>query len=58
MIVKHHDLIIGRKANVAFDARAQIERSTESCKAIFGNAGAVEPAMCEPHWPWIKQVRL
>jgi len=38
MIVKDHDLIISRKANVALDACAQIERGTERSKAVFGNA--------------------
>ncbi len=58
MVVEHHDLAVARQANVAFDARADFQRGTEGCKAIFGNAGAMESAMREPHYPWVERVRL
>ena len=53
MVVKHHDLTVAGQADVAFDACASIERGAECSQAIFGNAGAVESAMREPHYPWI-----
>ena len=53
MIVEHHDLAVARQAYVAFDARADVQCGAECGQAVFGNAGSVEPAMREPHYPWI-----
>ena len=53
MVVKDHDLTVTGQTDIAFYARANIERGTECSQAIFRNAGPVESAMREPHGPWI-----
>jgi hypothetical protein len=58
MIVEDHDLIIAGQADVALDTGADFQRRSKGGKTILGNAGTVEPAMREPHYPWVKRVRL
>jgi hypothetical protein len=58
MIMEHHDLAVTRQADVTFDARACFDCGTERRHAVFRNAGAMEPAMREPHRPGIELVRI
>src|SRR5687768_16991321 len=45
MIVEHHYLAVNRQADIAFDAGARFHCCAERRQAVFGNAGAVKPAM-------------
>ena len=42
--MKHDDPIVGGQAQIAFDARAQLERAGEGDEAILGKTGAVMQA--------------
>ena len=48
---------VSAKPQVAFDTCAGSDCRFERRQTVLGNAGTVEPAMREPHWPGIERIR-
>ena len=57
--MEHDDLVVGRQPEIAFDARADLERGGEREQAVFGKSGAiVQAAVREPLRAGIERIRI